>query len=307
MDRLEAMSILLAVVDAGSLSAAARRLGTPLPTVSRKLAELEAHLHTRLLHRTTRSLSLTEAGAAYVEACRRILDEVGEAERIAAGEYATPMGDLTVTAPVVFGRLHIVPVVAEFLAQYPKIGIKLLLTDRVVHLMEEQIDVALRIGELPDSTLMASGVGMVRMVVCGSPAYLAKHGVPSRPQDLAAHDCIGFDVLESRRAWVFGSGKSAMSVPVVSRLAVNTAEAAIDAAALGVGLVRVLSYQVAEAVTNGTLSVVLQDYESAPLPVSLVHKGQAPLPLKLRAFLDFAAPRLKARIARVPGNPVPPA
>lgn len=307
MDRLEAMSILLAVVDAGSLSAAARRLGTPLPTVSRKLAELEAHLRTRLLHRTTRALSLTEAGAAYVEACRRILDEVGEAERIATGEYATPMGDLTVTAPVVFGRLHIVPVVAEFLAQYPKIGIKLLLTDRVVHLMEEQIDVALRIGELPDSTLMASGVGMVRMVVCGSPAYLAKHGVPSRPQDLTAHDCIGFDVLESRRAWVFGSGKSAMSVPVVSRLAVNTAEAAIDAAALGVGLVRVLSYQVAEAVTNGTLSVVLQDYESAPLPVSLVHKGQAPLPLKLRAFLDFAAPRLKARIARVPGNPVSPA
>jgi DNA-binding transcriptional LysR family regulator len=304
MDRLEAMSILLAVVDAGSLSAAARRLGIPLPTVSRKLAELEAHLRTRLLHRTTRALSLTEAGAAYVEACRRILDEVGEAERSAAGEYATPMGDLTLTAPVVFGRLHIVPVVAEFLAQYPKIGIKLLLTDRVVHLMEEQIDVALRIGELPDSTLMASTVGMVRMVVCGSPAYLAKHGVPSRPQDLAAHDCIGFDVLESRRAWVFGSGKSALSVPVVSRLAVNTAEAAIDAAALGVGLVRVLSYQVAEAVTNGALSVVLQDYESAPLPVSLVHKGQAPLPLKLRAFLDFAAPRLKARIAQLPRNAV---
>jgi DNA-binding transcriptional LysR family regulator len=304
MDRLEAMSILLAVVDAGSLSAAARRLGIPLPTVSRKLAELEAHLRTRLLHRTTRALSLTEAGAAYVEACRRILDEVGEAERSATGEYATPMGDLTLTAPVVFGRLHIVPVVAEFLAQYPKIGIKLLLTDRVVHLMEEQIDVALRIGELPDSTLMASGVGMVRMVVCGSPAYLAKHGVPSRPQDLAAHDCIGFDVLESRRAWVFGSGKSALSVPVVSRLAVNTAEAAIDAAALGVGLVRVLSYQVAEAVTNGTLSVILQDYESAPLPVSLVHKGQAPLPLKLRAFLDFAAPRLKARIAQLPRNAV---
>jgi DNA-binding transcriptional LysR family regulator len=304
MDRLEAMSILLAVVDAGSLSGAARRLGTPLPTVSRKLAELEAHLRTRLLHRTTRALSLTEAGAAYVEACRRILDEVGEAERIAAGEYATPMGDLAVTAPVVFGRLHLVPVVAEFLAQYPKIGIKLLLTDRVVHLMEEQIDVALRIGELPDSTWMASGVGMVRMVVCGSPAYLAKHGLPASPQDLASHDCIGFDVLESRRAWVFGSGKAALSVPVVSRLAVNTAEAAIDAAILGVGLVRVLSYQVAEAVANGSLAVVLQDYESAPLPVSLVHKGQAPLPLKLRAFLDFAAPRLKARIAQVSGNAV---
>jgi len=297
MDRLEAMSILLAVVDTGSLSAAARRLGTPLPTVSRKIAELEAHLHTRLLHRTTRRLSLTETGAAYVVACRRILDEVGEAERIAAGEYATPVGELAVTAPVVFGRLHIVPVVAEFLVQYRKIDIKLLLTDRVVHMVEEQIDVALRIGELPDSTLIASGIGTVRRVVCGSPAYLATRGIPTKPQDLATHDCIGFDVLESRRAWVFGDGKTALSVPVVSRLEVNTAEAAIDAAVLGAGLVRVLSYQVAEAVAAGKLAVVLRDYESAPLPVSLVHKGQAPLPLKLRAFLDFAAPRLRARIA----------
>lgn len=303
MDRLEAMSILLAVVDAGSLSAAARRLGTPLPTVSRKVAELEAHLRTRLLHRTTRQLSLTEAGVSYVAACRRILDEVGEAERIATGEYATPTGTLEVTAPIVFGRLHIVPVVAEFLAQYPKIGIKLLLTDRVVHMMEEQIDVALRIGELPDSTLMASRVGMVRRVICGSPAYLAEHGVPARPQDLEAHECISFDVLESRRAWVFGSGKSAISVPVVSRLSVNTAEAAITAATLGVGLVRVLSYQVADAVANGTLRVVLEDYESAPVPVSLVHKGQAPLPLKLRVFLDFAARSLRARIPQgAPGH-----
>jgi DNA-binding transcriptional LysR family regulator len=301
MDRLEAMSILLTVVDAGSLSAAARRLGMPLPTVSRKVAELEAHLHTRLLHRTTRQLSLTEAGAAYVAACRRILDEVGEAERIATGEYAAPKGELAVTAPIVFGRLHIVPVVAEFLAEYPEIRIKLLLTDRVVHLMEEQIDVALRIGELPDSTLMASRVGMVRTVVCGSPAYLARRGVPATPDALAVHDCISFEVLESRRAWVFGDGKSAMSVPVTSRLEVNTAEAALAAATLGVGLVRVLSYQVADAVGSGALDVVLQDYESAPLPVSLVHKGQTPLPRKLRAFLDFAAPRLRARIPQALG------
>jgi DNA-binding transcriptional LysR family regulator len=301
MDRLEAMSILLTVVDAGSLSAAARRLGTPLPTVSRKVAELEAHLRTRLLHRTTRQLSLTEAGAAYVAACRRILDDVGEAERIATGEYAAPKGELAVTAPIVFGRLHIVPVVAEFLAEYPEIRIKLLLTDRVVHLMEEQIDVALRIGELPDSTLMASRLGTVRTVVCGSPTYLARRGVPATPKELAAHDCISFEVLESRRAWVFGDGTSATSVPVISRLEVNTAEAAIAAATLGVGLVRVLSYQVADAVGNGALDVVLQDYESAPLPVSLVHKGQTPLPRKLRAFLDFAAPRLRARIAQAPG------
>ncbi|WP_371763518.1 LysR family transcriptional regulator [Massilia sp.] len=301
MDRLEAMSILLAVVDAGSLSGAARRLGMPLPTVSRKVAELEAHLRARLLHRTTRQLSLTEAGAAYVAACRRILDDVGEAERIATGEYGAPKGELTVTAPIVFGRLHIVPVVAEFLAQYPEIRIKLLLTDRVVHLMEEQIDVALRIGELPDSTLVASRVGTVRTVVCASPAYLAQRGVPAGPEALAAHDCIGFDVLESRRAWVFGDGKSTVSVPVIPRLEVNTAEAAIAAATLGVGLIRVLSYQVADAVGNGALGVILRDYEPAPLPVSLVHKGQTPLPRKLRAFLDFAAPRLRARITQAPG------
>ncbi|WP_413672471.1 LysR family transcriptional regulator [Massilia cellulosiltytica] len=301
MDRLEAMSILLAVVDAGSLSAAARRLGMPLPTVSRKVAELEAHLRARLLHRTTRQLSLTEAGAAYVAACRRILDDVGEAERIATGEYGAPKGELAVTAPIVFGRLHIVPVVAEFLAQYPEIRIKLLLTDRVVHLMEEQIDVALRIGELPDSTLVASRVGAVRTVVCASPAYLAQRGVPAEPAALAAHDCIGFDVLESRRAWVFGDGKSTVSVPVIPRLEVNTAEAAIAAATLGVGLIRVLSYQVADAVGNGALGVILRDYEPAPLPVSLVHKGQTPLPRKLRVFLDFAAPRLRARITQAPG------
>jgi DNA-binding transcriptional LysR family regulator len=302
MDRLESMTILLAVVDAGSLSAAARRLAMPLPTVSRKVAELETHLNTRLLHRTTRQLSLTEAGASYVAACRRILEEIGEAERIATGEYTAPKGELVVTGPVVFGRLHIVPVVAEFLAQYPEIDVKLVLTDRVVHMMDEQIDVAVRIGQLPDSAMVALNVGAVRRVVCASPGYLASHGAPATPQDLADHNCISFEVLESKRAWVFGSGKKELSVPVRSRLAVNTAEAAIAAAMLGVGLVRVLSYQVADAMKRQALEVVLQTYESAPLPVSLVHKGQTPLPLKLRAFLDFVAPRLRERTAQSLGT-----
>ncbi|BCG03247.1 LysR family transcriptional regulator (plasmid) [Paraburkholderia sp. PGU19] len=293
------MSILVAVVDSGSLSAAARRLGMPLATVSRKVGELESHLKTRLIQRTTRQLSLTEAGASYVAACRRILDEIAEAERAATGEYASPKGELVVTAPVVFGRLHVVPVVAEFLAHYPEIDVSLVLTDRVVHLMEEQADVAIRIGELPDSTLMATRVGTVRRVVCASPAYLATHGVPVKPRDLAAHECITFEVLASTRAWVFGSGKSEVSVPVHSRLAVNTAEAAIAAAMLGVGLVRVLSYQVADAIRDNALSVVLDAFESAPLPISLVHKGQTPLPLKLRAFLDFVAPRLRSRTSRI--------
>ena len=289
------MSVLVAVVDAGSLSAAARHLGMPLATVSRKVAELEAHLKTRLLHRTTRQLSLTEAGASYVAACRRILEEIGEAERAATGEYAVPKGELVVTAPVVFGRLHVVPVVAEFLAQYPEIDINLVLTDRVVHLMDEAADVAVRIGELPDSTFVATGVGAVRRVVCASPGYLAAHGVPAKPRDLAGHECITFEVLASKRAWVFGAGKSELAVPVHSRLAVNTAEAAIAASMLGVGLVRVLSYQVADALRGDALRVVLEAFESAPLPINLVHKGQAPLPLKLRAFLDFVAPRLRSR------------
>jgi DNA-binding transcriptional LysR family regulator len=299
MNRLDSMSILIAVVDAGSLSAAARVLDMPLATVSRKLAELEAHLKTRLLHRSTRQLSLTEAGISYVAACRRILEEIGEAERAATGEYASPKGELLVTAPVVFGRLHVVPVVAEFLAQYPEIGVNLMLTDRVVHLMDEHADAAIRIGELPDSMLMATRVGTVRRVICASPAYLEAHGEPARPQDLAGHACITFEVLASMRAWVFGSVKAELSVPVQSRLTVNTAEAAIAAATLGVGLIRVLSYQVADAVREQALRVVLEEFESAPLPVSLVHTGQAPLPLKLRAFLDFVTPRLRARTAQL--------
>jgi len=302
MNRLESMSILVAVVDSGSLSAAARRLDMPLATVSRKVGELESHLKTRLLHRTTRQLSLTEAGSSYVAACRRILEEIGEAERAATGEYAAPKGELVVTAPVVFGRLHVVPVIAEFLAHYPEIDVNLVLTDRVVHLMDEHADVAIRIGELPDSTLMAMGVGTVRRVICASPDYLATHGMPTRPRDLAGHECVTFEVLASKRAWVFESGKSELSVPVRSRLAVNTAEAAIAAAILGVGLVRVLSYQVADAIRDNVLRVVLDTFESAPLPISLVHKGQAPLPLKLRAFLDFVTPRLRARTTRELGE-----
>jgi len=229
MDRLDAMLVLLAVVDAGSLSAAARRLGMPLATVSRKVGELESHLKTRLLIRTTRQLSLTETGQSYVAACRRILEEIGEAERAATGEYTAPKGDLAVTAPVVFGRRHVVPVVAEFLALYPEIDVRLLLVDRLVHLTEEHVDVAVRIGELPDSALVATRVGEIRRVVCASPRYLASHGVPVHPRDLARHQCISFEGITSARTWYFGSGNSQMSAPVRSRLVVNTAEAAIAA------------------------------------------------------------------------------
>jgi DNA-binding transcriptional LysR family regulator len=302
MDRLDSMSVLVAVADAGSLSAAARRLGMPLATVSRKVGELEARLKTRLLVRTTRRLTLTEAGEAYLAACRRILEDVGEAERAATGEYTSPRGDLAITAPVVFGRLHVVPVVAEFLALYPEIDVRLMLADRVVNLLEEHGDAALRIGELPDSALVALGLGAVRRVVCASPGYLADHGVPQEPRDLAHHRCITFEGLAAARNWVFWHGKTPAALPVHSRLVVNTADSAIEAALLGVGLARVLSYQIAEPVAAGRLEIVLDGFEPPPWPVSLVHGGQAPLPLKLRAFLDFAAPRLRARIAQALGG-----
>src|ERR1700691_2119189 len=192
MDRFESMSTLLAAVEAGRLSAGARNLGMPLATGSRKVSELEAHLRTRLVNRTSRRLTLTDAGRSYVAACKRILEDIGEAERAAAGEYIAPRGDLMITAPIVFGRLHVLPVVVEFLKVYPDIDIRLALADRVVNLQQDAVDLAIRIGELPDSSLVATRVGSIRRVVCGSPAYFAARGTPKAPGDLGTHDCITF-------------------------------------------------------------------------------------------------------------------
>jgi DNA-binding transcriptional LysR family regulator len=299
MDRLEAMSLLVTVAEAGSLSAAGRKLGAPLPTVSRKISDLEAHLGARLLTRSTRRLALTDAGAAYVAAAKRILDEVSEAERAASGEHAAPRGDLVITAPVVFGRLHVLPVIAEFLAQWPEIDVRLVLSDRNLHLIDDRVDIAVRIGALADSALVSTRVGAVRRVVCGSPAYFATHGVPKRPEDLAALTAVTFEPLSSPERWVFPERKSKRehAVQVRSRLTVNTAEAAIDGAAAGLGVTRVLSYQVAQPVLDGKIEIVLAEYEPAPAPVSIVHGQQGLTPLKVRMALDFAAPRLRARLA----------
>jgi DNA-binding transcriptional LysR family regulator len=296
MDRLETMSILLAAVDAGSLSAAARRLGSPLATVSRKVSDLEAHLGARLLNRTSRRLTLTPAGDVYVAACRRILEEVDEAERAASGEYRAPRGELIVTAPIVFGRLHVLLVVIDFLKSYAEIAIRLTLADHTINLLEQHVDLAVRIGALPDSSLVATRVGTIRRVVCASPDYFAAHGAPRAPADLAAHDCVAFEGI-SGNVWRFAQGKAKTAVTVRARLVVNTAEAAIDAAVAGLGITRVLSYQATQAVRAGGLALALAAFEPAPSPVHLVHAGGRLLPLKLRAFLDFAAPRLKARLA----------
>jgi DNA-binding transcriptional LysR family regulator len=299
MDRLDAMSIFAATVEAGSFSAASRRLDVPLPTVSRKVADLEAHLKTRLLVRSTRKLSLTEAGAIYLAACKRILDEVGNAERTAAGEYAAPRGDLVVTAPIVFGRLHVLPIVCDFLARFPDINVRLVLSDRNLPLIDDHVDIAVRIGALPDSSLVAARVGSVTQVVCGSPGVLAAHGTPKTPDELAQLPCVLFEAVASSPIWTFAvpAGGRERSVRVRVRLSVNTAEAAIDAAIAEVGFVRVLSYQAAEAVEQGKLKRILRKFEREPLPVNLVHTGQGPLPLKLRSLLDFAAPRLRKVLA----------
>lgn len=297
MDRLEAMSVLLSAVEAGSLSAASRKLGLPLATVSRKVSDLETHLRTRLVQRTSRRLILTDAGRSYVAACKRILEDIGEVERAAAGEYVAPRGDLTITAPIVFGRLHVLPVVLEFLKAHPEIDVRLVLADRIVNLQEEHVDLAVRIGDLPDSRLVATRVGSIGRVVCGSPTYFAKRGTPKTPRDLGKHDCISFEPLVSPIAWNFGSGKSKVSVAIHSRLVVNTAEGAIDASVAGLGITRLLSYQVANAVQSGALVLALREFEPPAAPASLVYAGQPPLPLKLRAFLDFATPRLKARLS----------
>ena len=299
MDRLEAMSLLVAVAEAGSLSAAGRKLGVPLPTVSRNISELEAHLNTRLLTRSTRKLALTNSGTAYVAAARRILNEVSEAERAASGEHAAPRGDLVITAPVVFGRLHVLPVIAEFLSQWPEINVRLVLADRNLDLIDDHVDIAVRIGALADSALVATRVGAVLSVVCGSPAYFAAHGVPKRPEDLSALSAVMFDPFSSSPHWIFHDpgSKRELRVAIRPRLTVNTAEAAIDGAAAGLGVTRVLSYQVAQAISDGRIQIVLKQYEPAPSPVSLIHDPQGLTPLKVRMLLDFAAPRLRARLA----------
>lgn len=297
MDRLEAMTVFAAIVDGGSLSAAGRKLGVPLATVSRKLTDLEAYLKTRLITRSTRKLVLTDAGRDYLAACRQILEQVDEAERTAAGAYANVRGQLVVAAPIVYGRLHVVPVVAEFLEQHPEIDIQLRLGDRNVNLIEEHVDVALRIGPLPDSGLVATHVGAIRRVVCASPDYLLRFGTPLAPDDLAAHSCISFDGLEAATAWTFvGKDGEKRQVAIHSRLTVTTADAAIAASTLGLGMTRVLSYQVADALGDGRLVRVLGDHEPPAVPASLIYPGRGRLPMKTRAFIDFAVGRMRERL-----------
>lgn len=294
MDRLESMSILLTVAEAGSLSAGARRLNTPLTTVSRKISDLEHYLKTQLLTRSSRRMTLTDAGKSYVAACKRILEEVVEAERIATGEYTAPKGELNITAPIVLGRLHLLPVLSDFLQAYPDIDAHLTLVDRLVNLTEEGIDAALRVGDLPDSALIATRVGTIHRVFAASPSYLRTRGTPQKPADLVRHDCVGVEGFTGPSFWSLADDAE---VPVRYRLTVNSTDAACEAAKAGLGIISVFSHHIVSAFQDGTLVPILPDFERGTLPLSLVRTSGGHLPLKLRAFLDFVTPRLKVRLS----------
>jgi DNA-binding transcriptional LysR family regulator len=301
MDRLEAMHNLIAAVDGGSLSAASRALNTPLPTVSRRVSDLEAYLGAQLLVRTSRKLILTEAGEAFVAVARRLLDDLGDAERAASGEYRAPRGELLVTAPIMFGKLHVAPIVHAFLAAYPDVTVRLVLSDQVIDLVEAHVDVAVRIGRPPDSDLIARQVGHVRWVICASPDYLARRGEPATPEALGAHDCIALEGLQTYRTWTFKEAAAVRSIAVHPRFSVNVADAVVEAAGSGLGIARVMSYQASNAISEGRIKTVLRAFATEPIPVVLLHQSQRVQPLKRRAFLDFVVRRLTLALAAVDG------
>jgi DNA-binding transcriptional LysR family regulator len=291
MDKLRAMHTFVNIVEGGSLTAAADLLGTSAPSVVRMLAALETELGVRLLNRTTRRMSLTDAGREYYERCKRVLAEVEEAEAALSARRAAPKGRLRITAPVMFGRLHVTPIVAQFIAAQPAVEVELLLLDRVVDLVEEGMDAGVRIGHLAESSLVAVHVSETRRVVCAAPAYLKKAGAPKVPRDLSHHRCIGFSGL-SAGEWSFGT-QSRERVQIRAVLATNQVDAALDACVRGVGCAQFLAYQVQALLDSGRLKRVLQDHEPAALPIHVVYPYARLLSSNVRAFVDFAVPRLR--------------
>ncbi|WP_349746186.1 LysR family transcriptional regulator [Pseudomonas frederiksbergensis] len=293
MDRFQEMQVFAAVAQDQGFSAAARRLGMSAASVTRAVAALEQRIGTQLLTRTTRSVHLSEAGQRYLEDCRRILAEVQEAEDSAAGSHAQPRGQLTITAPVLFGDLFVTPLMVGYLTQFPEVSINAVLVDRVVSMVEEGIDVAVRIGELPDSNQHAIRVGEVRRVICASPGFLTDHGRPRHPADLSRVPIIATSSIGQPRSWPFLEAGEPISVRPEPRLVVSANQAAITAAAMGLGLTRVLSYQVASKIAAGELEIVLADFELPPLPIHVVYQGGRKAPTRVRSFVDFAVKGLR--------------
>jgi DNA-binding transcriptional LysR family regulator len=292
MDRWQAMRVFVKVAETGGFAEAARKLYMSPPAVTRTIAFLEGTIGAQLLIRTTRSVKLTDAGQRYFGDCQRLLADLADAEAAAAGSYTTPSGTLVVTAPVLFGQMHVLPLVIAYLRQHAAVTAQTLFLDRITNLVEEGMDVAVRIGHLPDSELNAIRVGTVRRVVCGSPAYLAARGEPRTPADLAGHDVVAVVAAWPTLEWRFGQEKKT-AVTIRPQLLCNLNEAAIEAALQGCGLIRVLSYQVAGAIAEGRLKTVLTDFEVEPLPVHIVHAGGRSPSAKIRSFVDFAVERLR--------------
>jgi DNA-binding transcriptional LysR family regulator len=295
MDKLRAMQIFVRIVDEGSLTAAAEALDMSGPSVVRALAALERAMSVRLMNRTTRRSSLTDEGREYYERCKRVLAEVAEADASISARRTEPRGRLRVTAPVMYGRMHVAPVVAEFMAKYRQMEIELLLLDRIIDLVEEGIDVALRIGNLPESTLVAVPVGATRRVVCAAPSYLKREGAPKSPADLAAHRCIVFSGLSRGNDWSF-AGKRSAQVGVRPALRTNQVDVAIDACLRGLGCGQFLSYQVDPLVRAGKLRRVLDEFEPAPVPIQAVYPHGRHVSANVRAFMDMAVAGLRARL-----------
>lgn len=298
MDRLQAMSMLIKVVELGSFSAASKSLNVPLPTLSRKISELENQLGIRLLHRTTRKLSLTDSGYDYIKACKRILEQVEEAESKAKGEYSEPRGDLVITTPVMFGRLYVLPIVIEFLSLYSNINVQLLLSDRNINLFEDDVDMAIRIGKLPDSTMVATQVGRMRTVTCASQLFLSNHCKIGSPYDLTQLSCISLSTVMTTPYWSYNFPDSGLHahVDILPRLTVNDSDSAVNAAIKGVGITQQLHYQVKEAIDKGDLNIILAEFEPDETPIHLLHKTRKYLPQKMKSFLEFTSPKLKDRL-----------
>jgi len=290
MDRWQAMRIFVKVAETESFSDTARQMHMSAPAVTRAVAALEELIGARLFVRTTRSVKMTEAGTRYCDDCRRILSDIAEAEAAAGGSYAKPTGTLTVTASALFGQMYVLPVVMEYLQTFDGMHAKTLFVDRPVNIVEDGVDVAVRIGHLADSGFKASRVGTVRRVVCGSPAYFEKHGVPTTPADLKSHRIAASTSAWASPEWRFADEQRVTVDPL---LQCNTNEAVIASARAGWGLTRVLHYQIGPALLDGSLQIVLAEHEEPPLPIHVVHPDGRHAPAKVRAFVDLAVTRLR--------------
>lgn len=293
MNRFHLMTVFVAVAEAESFAGGARKLGMSPPAVTRAVAALEKRLGVKLLTRTTRFVRATDAGLRYLEHARRIIADLNEADDAAAGVDAAPRGQLAVTAPVLFGRLYVVPSMVEYLRRYPDMSLTALFLDRIVNLFEEGMDVGVRIGELPDSTMRAIGVGHVRRVVCASPEYLERSGIPQVPMDIARHTVIAASPVTPIAEWKFVTGKKKIIIKVNPRLTVTNNDAAIQAALQGFGMTRLLSYQIAPHLASGQLQTVLSEYEPPPLPIHVLHREGRQASAKVRTFVDLLVERLR--------------